>query len=173
MPHAVFNLGTQTASADLAARPLIPGVEPGGSRVGQATKPALLIRDAWIEIIDWARSSNADYHQATFYLKLSQELDLTPGLLLPVATVHSNMINASVGNTDQPLTGTPVMIHSLFHAQGTVWAPRVVGVRMVEVGTVDIDADLHLDYESVDVPWMDWFIMWEFLDGIADNERQY
>ena len=51
----------------------------------------------------------------------------------------------------------------------------MVGVRVVEANAnlTAYDIDVHLDYERIDVPWMDWFIMWEFLDGIVDNEREY
>ncbi len=170
MPHAVFNLGNRDATADLAARPLIPGIEPGGSRLGQATKPALLIRDAWIEVIDSPTTFGAtDFNMMTWYLKLSQETDLTPGLLLPIAQTGFALQEVSaVGQRVYFLN-----IVKLFHAQGTVWAPRVVGVRVVEVGSVGWDVDVHLDYDVVEVPWMDWFIMWEFLDGIVDNEREY
>ncbi len=171
MPHAVFNLGSQVATGDLDGRHLIPGVEPGGSRAGRALKPALLIVDAWVEPNSVNAISTAATSQLTFSLKLSQELDLTPGLLLPIG---------SFGATRRQTTAVGEMISDLaasyqplFRAQGTVWAPRVVGIRIAEAGAMIVDADVHLDYERVDVPWMDWLLMWEFLDGIADNEREY
>ncbi len=174
MPHAVFDVAQRAGAADVAARELIPGIAPGGSRAGQATKPALLIRDCWLEPAPGGASSllaAAGWHQMTYSLKLSQETDLTPGLLLPIACIGGERREiSSVGQTD---LGLNAMIHRLFHAQGTVWAPRVVGVRVEETGTAVTDFDVHLDYEVVDVPWMDWFIMWDFLDNIVDNEREY
>ncbi len=166
MPHAVFDNGPSGATRDIGGRQLIPGVEPGGSRAGEATKPALRIRDAWLEVIDFATLfANTEVNVITIYLKLSQETDLSPGLLLPVGQVIGEQLSG-IG------TGSPTII-DLFHAQGTVWAPRMVGKREVEVGDVNWDIDMHLDYEQVDVPWMDWFIMWDFLDNIVDNEREY
>ncbi len=164
MPHAVYNLGNQNTSVDLLGRPLVPGVEPGGSRAGRDLKPALLIRDAWIEVIGQSTIGATGDELATYNLKLSQEVDLTPGLLLPVAQVR--MSGNATNNED-------VDVDDIFRAQGTIWAPRVVGVRLVEFGSVNLDVDVHLDYERIDVPWMDWLLMWEFLDGIVDNEREY
>lgn len=171
MPHAVFNLGPQTTTADLAARSLIPGIAPGGSRAGQATKPALLIQDAWIEVVDIVPFQAADFNMATYSLKLSQETDLTPGLILPVGQL--GQANIEVTAVGQRIVGIRDMTRDLFHAQGTVWAPRMVGIHIEEVGTINQDVDVHLDYQQVDVPWMDWFIMWDFLDNIVDNELEY
>ena len=171
MPHAVFNLGVQSGSGNFRARSLIPGVEPGGSRVGQPTKPALLIRDAYCEIQDYTMLGATDFNGFRVYLKLSQELDMTPGLILPVAVIGAELDEADA--TGQNVLGTQQIHDHIFRAQGTIWAPRMVAIRLEERGTAVLDVDVHLDYEQVDVPWMDWFIMWEFLDGIADNERQY
>ena len=169
MPHAVFNLGSQTATADLAARALIPGIEPGGSRAGRDTKPALLIRDAWLEVIDFDLTTADDTNMMSYFLKLSQELNLNPGLILPIGAIGSRRTGAG-GETG----GLHQILRERFDAQGTLWAPRVVGVRVVETGTViQADVDVHIDYERIDVPWMDWFLMWEWLDGIGDNEREY
>ncbi len=167
MPHAVFSHGETTATTEAIARPLIPGVEPGGSRVGQATKPALLIRDCWVEPIDVNVTGGVGGNFMSYYLKLSQESDMTPGLLLPIAVFGAEV------DSEVAATGIKEVVKDLFRAQGTVWAPRFVGVRVVEVGAAIVNADVHLDYERVDVPWMDWFIMWDFLDGIADNEKEY
>ncbi len=167
MPHAVFNLGTLAATTEARARPLIPGIEPGGSRAGEAMKPALLIRDAWLEFQDATTLATPDLASWLFYLKLSQEADMTPGLQLPIGGVR-------MGETVTANQPTFVAIDDLFHAQGTVWAPRFVGVRVVENGgATTVNCDVHLDYERVDVPWMDWFIMWDFLDNIIDNELGY
>ena len=170
MPHAVFNLGSQTAAVDVGGRPLIPGVVPGGSRAGHPTKPALLIRDAWMQVNAFSTSAAVDIQGILVFLKLSQEEDLTPGLILPVGELTASTAGATANRVDSHI------IRDTFHAQGTIWAPRVVGVRFEEpfaTNLGDWDVDVHLDYESVDVPWMDWFIMWEFLDGIVDNEREY
>ena len=173
MPHAVFELGILTQTTEARSRPIIPGVEPGGSRVGQATKPALLIKDCYLELIDTAPDvSAANFSMMSYFLKLSQELDMTPGLQLPIAQVYWNLIESNSG-TAGSAAGLGVVMRDLFRAQGTIWAPRGVGIRAVEVGGMTIDARVHLDYEMVDVPWMDWFIMWELLDGIGDNELEY
>ena len=171
MPHAVFNLGQQNATVDTGGRSLIPGIEPGGSRAGQATKPALLIKDAYIEIVDFVDAgASLDYHNLSVYLKLSQETDLTPGLLLLLATIGHEPKEASAVAR---FSVNQLVMQYGDKIAGTIWAPRMVGVRFVEIGDIQWDIDVHLDYERVDVPWMDWFIMWEFLDGVVDNERQY
>ena len=168
MPHAVFSPGAQASGGDFVGRPMIPGVEPGGSRVGQPTKPALLIKNAWVELQDISLAST-DAQGWRIGLKLSQETDLSPGLVLPVAV----LLGSSDGTSNHLFKGildqTPR--ESML---GSLWAPKMVGVRLDEIGVGStLTASVHLDYERVDVPWMDWFIMWEFLDGIADNERQY
>lgn len=169
MPHAVFDLGSQNATADLLPRHMIPGIEPGGSRVGQPMKPALRILDVFVEPIAVTFSATPSAQQATVYLKLSQELDLTPGLLLPVAYIGANVIEATaVGRF-----GTAVVVENLFKAQGSVWAPRVVGVRLLFSALSSIDLRIHVDYEMVEVPWMNWFLMWDFLDNITDNELEH
>ena len=171
MPHAVFNLGTQSSTADLAARLLIPGIEPGGSRAGRAMKPALLIRNAWIEPIDLGTGNgeDLDYNSMTYFLKLSQELGMDPGLLLPIAhTGYELREGSGVGRYSFNRT-----FLDIFKAHGTVWVPRVVGIRVVETGVVSQDVDVHLEYERIELPWMEWFLEWEFLDGVINNEREY
>lgn len=169
MPHAVFNLGALAATTEATARQLVPGIAPGGSRVGQPTKPALLIRNAWIELIDLTPADSDDFNMGTWYLKLSQEPDMTPGLQLPIGQI-GNAISDSATAAAHP---QDFIYRDLFKAQGTVWAAQFVGVRLVEIGAVTIDSDVHIDYERIDVPWMDWFVMWDFLDNIVDNEREY
>ncbi|MEE9592363.1 MAG: hypothetical protein V3W28_02140 [Thermoplasmata archaeon] len=170
MPHAVFEPGNVSATADLTAmaRSLIPGVEPGmGIRnifEQRRMKRALLIQDAWLEILDVTSGIAADWNTVLVYLKLSQETDLTPGLILPVASI------ATEGDT----TNMQAMhVEQLFQAQGTVWAPRLVGLRVVEVGSQGVTVRVHLDYEVVEVPWEQWFIMWDFLDNVTDNSLEY
>lgn len=171
MPHAVLNLGFQSATVDIAAsvRPLIPGIEPGGSRVGHPMKPALLIRDVWLQPIDVNVSAATGGNTMGYFLKLSQEESLNPGLLLPIGVFGNEHTQVSaVGAVNQPLEP-----QGMFKAQGSIWAPAFIGVRVEEVGNANVDCDVHIDYERVDVPWMDWFLMWDFLDNIVDNERQY
>ena len=171
MPLAHFDVGSQAGSVDTAARTLIPGVEPGGSRAGRALKPALLIKDAWFTIRDLVLPAGIDLSVIEVNLKLSQETDLTPGLLLPLGTVLVNQAASSGQRMD-----AIVVDHTPARAvQGTLWAPRMVGVRLVEAAGdfTSFDIDVFLSYERIDIPWMDWFIAWEFLDGIVDNEREY
>lgn len=170
MPHAVYNIGVQSAGGNFQARQLIPGIEPGGSRVGKS-KPTLLILDVWIEPKDYSALTTSDFNAMTYYLKLSQEPDLTPGLILPVGIMGSQVLEADA--TGRPTIGINSVTKDLFHAQGTRWAPAYVGAFLLENGSLSTDADLHLDYEQVEAEWMDWFILWDFLDNIIDNETQY
>ncbi len=172
MPHAVFSLGSQVTDVVLAERNLVPGVEPGGSRAGEPTKPALLIRDCWVvpNRLAMIAGTTADINTLVS-LKLSQEVGLDPGLNLPIAFFNRERLQSSaVGEY-----AAAWMMKEVFHAQGTVWAPRRVGLRVEHAGGAPtvFDVDVHLDYERVDVPWMDWFIMWDFLDNAVDNELEY
>ncbi len=169
MPHLVINTGDISATQEATPRTIIPGVEPGGSRAGRETKPALLIRDCYLELVDGAFLTASDFNQMTFYLKLSQEIDMTPGLQMLIGTIGTAY--TQLDGTGNSSSGD--VVQNRFRAQGTVWAPRFIGVRVVEVGTINMDVNIHLDYEQINVPWMDWFLMWEFLDGIADNEQEF
>ncbi len=174
MPHKTWTLTTVTATQDEQPASLIPGIEPGGSRVGQSTKPVLLIRNVWFELTDLVPSVTVDFHHAVLFLKLSQEVDLSPGLILPIAGFGHIGHNLKAGATDQPTVGAAYPVEQMGqHLAGTIWAPRVVGIRTLESGGMNFTGVVHLDYEAVDVPWMDWFIMWEFLDNVADNARDY
>ncbi len=123
-----------------------------------------------MEVLDVGDLSSAGENAAIkVNLKLSQEESLNPGLLLTVEEIlvfATAAAEASIGSMSRTKT---------FGAQGTIWAPSFVGVRLGEQGggVVDWDLDVHLDYEVVDVPWMDWFIMWDFLDNVVNNERAY
>ena len=85
MPHAVFSLGETTGTTRDMPRSLIPGVEPGGSRVGQPMKPALLIINAWAEPISVDVRGAEGINEATYGLILSQENNLNPGFTLPIS----------------------------------------------------------------------------------------
>ncbi len=179
MPVAVFDLPTLSASAVPAVaggnpRQLIPGVEPGGSRVGQPLKPALLIHDAWIQFINATTLDTAqDFNMGAWDLLLGQEQDMINALVMPVGQVSMQILDPGVGATDQPVTGNNWAHRQVFKAQGTVWAPKYVGVSFVELGTVDLQADVFLDYEVVEIPWMEWFVKWDFLDHISGQQRDY
>ncbi len=166
MPHAVFDLGNRAATADVpgSARSFVPGIEPGGSRAGKETKPAFLIKDARLVYNGMISVGSGAAESLQYSLKLSQEMNLNPGLLLRVGTVVV---------TGEGTNNNSVLVEQQFMAQGTIWTPRVVGVRVTESGAIDVDCDVEIDYERIEVPWMDWFIMWDFLDNIVDNERQY
>lgn len=166
MPHAVIDSGSQTTSADFGSRPLIPGVEPGGSRAGRR-KPALLIRQADVEfdLIDPDLSA-AGPEALTVFLKLSQEQALDPGLILPVCELLTD--------TQTAVGSVSANIRKNFMAAGTVWAPAWVGGHgELAGGWTAYNVRIHLDYEVIMVDWRDWFVMWEFLDGITNNEREY
>ncbi len=115
--------------------------------------------------------TTSDYNAMSYYLKLSQESDLTPGLILPVGVIGGQMLEADA--TGRPAMGIGAATKDLFKAQGTVWAPAYVGCFLLENGSLSCDVDLHLDYDMIAIPWMDWFIRWDFLDNIVDNETQY
>lgn len=174
MPHAILR---HSASGTISAttrsdrpRQLIPGIEPGGSRVGQPTKPALLIMEAWIEVFDAALAQAVnDYHGMTGYLILSQEQSLNPGFLIPVAQIGGFFWEqTAVGRGFQELAPK-----RLFREQGTVWAPKFVGTYWREAGVASIEAVIHLEYEVVRIPWVEWFVKWDFLDHIGDLRGEH
>ncbi len=133
-------------------------------------KPALLILNAWMAINNFSTSAVADVQMVAVGLKLSQEQDLDPGLVLPVAEII-------VGNTEVAVSiFDSIVIRDMFHAQGTIWCPAWVGVRLAEPSTsklTDYNVKVYLQYEVVQIPWVDWFLNWEWLDNIVNNEEQY
>lgn len=134
-------------------------------------KPALLILDAWIEMIDLSLGGSIDFNQFTGYLKLSQEQSLNPGFLIGVAQVAADRAEqTSVGEHIYPLDAS---IHNIFHEHGSIWAPKYVGAAWFEQGVVTIRATMHLKYEMVEIPWVEWFVKWDFLDGITDNAEEH
>ena len=109
MPVAVFRTGSQTADFEGLFRSLIPGVRPGmGIRnifEREREKAVLLIQDCRVTTInDLNLSSTTDDHEALqIWLKLSQELDGSPGLLLPVAIISQDVQEeTAVGVTTWP-----------------------------------------------------------------------
>lgn len=166
MPHVVFELGNLTVTQDRQARPLIPGVEPGGSRVGQPTKPALLLTGAAIVVNDISITDTAEFWLAHIDLKLSKDVDLNPGFLLDVGTIYGGVLG-----TAQHVSALEV--NDEFQARNTIWAPAFMGVRVTLLNVASFNANIHVDYERVDIDWMEWFLRWEFLDNITDNDRDY
>lgn len=168
MPHVVFAPATRATTADVTPRPIIPGVEPGGSQAGK-NKPVLLIRDCWLEVRNLADTGvTVETQTIEVDLKLSKEQDLSPGLLLSVGRVHAAATaTASLYND--------VNVEQVFAAHGTLWAPAFVGLRInfASGSPTAFQCFVHLDYDIVLVPWMDWFIMWEWLDEVPDNSREY
>lgn len=172
MPHAIFTMPASiTGTTTARARQIIPGIEPGGALAGREMKKVLLIQDAWIEVIDMDINSAVDFNQFTGYLKLSQEEDLTPGFLIGVAQVGARVREADA--TGRHSVGLGASIHNIFHEAGSIWAPQFVGTYWAEQGTASIRATMHLKYDVILVPWMDWFIMWDWLDNITDNDEQH
>lgn len=173
MPHALFDTENLTGASSGGARHMIPGIEPGGSRVGQPTKPALRITNLFGELRRFDPADSALVMQrSTIFLKLSQETDLTPGLILPVAQAFG--ASRTVGGDSDATSMTVQQLGGEF--AGTIWAPRVVGWRNDESGVgppTTVRWRIHLEYEMVDVEWMRWFLMWDFLDNITDNEEEF
>ena len=126
MPVAHFNLGNIVATGDHGSRPLIPGIDPGGSRLGQPLKPALLIQDCWIEVQDLGIFGTTDTQVIGYNLKLSQEQSLSPGLLLPIAKIIGTQ-------QDGTGMGAPI-IDKIFSPHKRVWVAKYVGVRVAESG---------------------------------------
>lgn len=170
MPVAYFNSGLITADADTLGRPLIPGIEPGGSRAGEAMKPALLIKQVHASFR--RADMGVEDNWAHVYLKLSQEPDLDPGLILPVLNLGAQV---EVLGAEGKGVGGP-MIHKLDELfRGTVWAPAYLGIRVefdVDWGG-GLNVNLWLDYEVLMIPWMDWFILWEYLDNVVNNAQEW
>lgn len=130
-------------------------------------KPALLIRDVWFSELTISPDFTAAGHEGMqVFLKLSQERDLDPGLLLPVHGYEFDTRDS---------TGVTAFVpKDLFHAHGTVWAPKYVGLRVSFVGTwAGTDGDVHVDYDVVDIPWIEWFVKWDFLDHVPNNTVEY
>ena len=149
-------------------RQLIPGIEPGGSLAGRSMQPALLIKDAWIELADWSQGA-VDFNQIEIFLKLSQEESLNPGHILELGVVNSHTTRDEAGGSNV----SSVNVQQDFHHRGTLWVPQFVGVRVQEIGTVVYDLRVLLSYEMVFIPWMEWFILWDFLDNVNDNGEEY
>lgn len=179
MPHTVFNVGDQIADARVGARRLVAGIEPargiviGGSR---EPKPALMILDCWAEPVNISTTGGATTQQeTTVNLLLSQEGDLNPAFFLPVAHFRDDVTRISASG-EYPSSGYWDL---LFRAQGSIWAPRYVGVGIATDGGYTVfDVDVHLDWEVVEIDWWDWFTRWNqleaFPDGsLTDGDREY
>ena len=120
------------------------------------------------EIGGFTTNAVADVGLIGVRIKLSQEEGLDPGLLLPVINMH-------VG-----VTATASLVQALeeerfgHHMNGTLWAPAFLGLNLVLGGNVATAfANVHLDYDVILVPWMDYMIMWDFLDNVVNNEFQF
>jgi len=171
MPTAIFDTTGLTAGNEVIGtqRSLIPGIEPGGSRAGRDLKPALLIVDCRASLQNLADAgTTTDFQTTSVFLKLSQEFGLIPGLELRIA-------DATLAKTATANLWNSIQVQQQFRAQGTIWVPRNVGL-FVEPGSGGIDTldwVVELDYERIDIPFMDWFIGWDWLDNIVDNDREY
>lgn len=180
MPHEVWNLGGQSASGRVQPRQFIAGIEPARSVViGRSREPKrmLVILDAWIELRDFAIGAGANFHQGKYSLALGKD-PLNTALLLPVGRVSNQIIDAGVGATDQPATGSAPVVEQLFKAQGWMGAVKTIAIDFQEIGEVTVDADLHLDWTVVPTDWWTWFVSWNeleaFPDGsLIDGERAY
>lgn len=167
MPVVRLSTGTLTGTADVGGVPLIPGVTPGGASAGR-DKPAMLINDFGLEISDMAHDNTQDFDVVAIYLKLSQETDLTPGLLLKVAEIGMWNTAATAENVTAMYRYTE-RLHL-----GTVWAPRMVGLRVImSAGVSAFDGHVDVNYDRITIPWTEWFVRWDFLDNITDNAVQY
>ncbi len=165
------------ATSDFNPRSLVPGIGPGeGIRdilAKTRQKYALVILDAYFLLT--TLGAGASWSSAAIYLKLSQDPTLNPGLILPVAAVYQ--VGNVLGGTGGTASGDRIINWSQKDfgekLAGSVWAPRYTGVRLVEVGGVNVSGQLHLDYTAIEIDWEDWFVRWDYLDNVTDNEVQY
>ena len=166
MPHAVLRTGAQTGAVTSPGRSFIPGVTPGGQFAGKS-KPAFFLRDVNVEVLGMAPNLGAGGEEdLVLFLTMSQEVAMAPHFLLPVA-------QAAI-ETQTAVGSVRVALEKTFHAQGTMWAPRFVGWRTLVGGSwTNYDFVIHIDYEVVFLPWRDWFVHWEFLDGTPTAQREY
>ncbi len=175
MPHSVFNLGDQPAAVTGLFRQLVAGQGPAEGLVigrSRAFRPAILIRDAWIEV-NYFDVATEDFHQMKYSLALSNTRPPTAAsLLLPVGRVSQSSDGAT--NPDAPLS-----VEQLFRAQGTLWVAQWIGVDVQEAGGVVLaDVDVHFDWTGAVIDWWDWFVKWNELEespdgSLIDGERQY
>ncbi len=166
MPYAIIGSGLQSGTIDFGGRQLIPGVEPGGSRGGAAMKDVFMLVDYYVRV--GSADPATDQDTAVIFLKMSQEEGLDPGLNLELAHVHSGQLDTTSERSHLTLQKNPLHM-------GTLWAPRFVGGRIgvSEGGFTGITVNIELIYERVQVPWMEWFIMWDFLDNVPNNTEEY
>jgi len=169
VPVARFDTGTVSSAADLAIRSLLPGIEPGGSRLGHPTKPALLLKDVKAAIIDATAPNAADFFSHTVFLKMSQESSLDPGLRIPLFEVGQFVQEGDATGR----FAAPLIINKLFNAKGSVWVPRHVGLQVAVTASFSARWFVWLDYEAVDIPWMDWLIRWDYLDNVVNNDTEW
>lgn len=126
----------------------------------------MLIRDMQVHIAEWDPTHTDADKIVDIGIKLSKSPDLDPGLILDVAKAISSG-DATAGYQ------VALSQQNMDYWKGTIWAPRYVGLRPAVNGFTAFRCFLHLDYERVFLPWRDWFVHWEFLDNINDNERDY
>ncbi len=131
-------------------------------------KPALMITKVWavpIDLID--ATATADFQQARIFLLLSQDNDLNPGQVLHVAT----LLGAKSGNANEH-GGWSLTQHGDKIA-GRIWAPSFVGFFSTFTSTIDsMDWRMYLEFEQVDVPFWDWFMLWDHIDRVPDLQEE-
>ncbi len=167
MPLARFDTGAAvTGDTIFGARSLIPGVEPGGSKVGQPLKPALLIKDC--DFILRTIDPDADQNDVLVTLELSKEQDMDPAQRLYVGSVHASSLD-----TTQEMNS--LVVSQNFKDQGTIWAPAYVSGRIFATAgfPTSVRVQVRLRYELVMIPWVDWFVAWEWLDNITTGDEEY
>ncbi len=168
MPYSLWASGPITSNSKILPRQLVPGVVPGGQRAGGATKPVLLIHDAWARWLDFTDTgTTVDSDQAYVALLLSQEQSLDPAQVLYVEEVAlAKTATANLWNQIRP--------RNVFRLhRGTFWAPKFVGIWVVPGGATLVKVDVTVHYDIVDVPWRDWFMMWEWLDNVESINQEY
>lgn len=174
MPHEVWNLGPQSASARLQLRRFIGGMEPaqdvfiGRSR---ARKKMMVILNAWVEPVEVTFRDASDQNGWKISLALGKD-PLNDALLLPVALQQADHITGGAANP----AGVP--LERLFEARGFMGAIKAIAIDFQEIGTITADVDVHMDWTVAETDWFTWFVSWNELEAapdgsLIDGERSY
>jgi len=130
-------------------------------------KAVLLIKR--IELVVGHATPASDADSVAFFLMLSQEQDLDPGMILRLGSIM-------MGAGDTTLENTAVDVQKVTDQwAGSLWAPRFIGVSSARIigSMTDWSYNVWVHYERVLVPFWDWFMMWELLDNVTDRQEEF
>lgn len=157
--HTYKETGTQAAAGtfdDAATGIDLDSEDPRALR--------LLDLDCSLQSFD---AATEDFHRLQVFLKLSQEPDMTPGLLLPIKTY----LFSGVGATN------PNAIAIDYHARaivGTMWVAKYWAIRVHEAGAVvEFAVNMTATFEVVPIDFNSQLLLWEQIDNVTDNEQDW